>query len=363
MENTDYYAILGVSPAAADEVIRAAFRALVQNAMDDQPRFAALNEAFDTLKDPEKRAAYDAARAGAERTAMPVAGNATMQMPAGTNSPIIGGQGVNPTVLGYLEGAPCPVCKTVGPPDDGFCQECGLMLGATVGKQPAAAKFPMLRDASGRELPLKMGANLVGREGADVMLPDASVSRRHATLIVSEGNRVTLEDLGSTNGTRAVGNPIVAGQKVTLIDGAALKFGSVALTISIPEGGGARLALPARPADKTAMPVAAIAAASTAGSAKLVAPDGRTHALAGASTVFGRKATSDVILTGDAFVSGTHARIVREGGAYKVVDLGSTNGTKVNGQRLAPETPVALADGDAVQFGQTAFTFRMAPIP
>ena len=232
------------------------------------------------------------------------------------------------------------------------------MLGASVGRQPDAAKLPSLRDSSGRELPLKMGANLVGREGADVMLPDASVSRKHATLTVSEGNRVTLEDLGSTNGTRAAGNPIVSGQKVTLIDGAALKFGSVAVTISIPEGGGARLALAAGPTDKTKIPVMAIASAKTASSAKLVAPDGKTHALNLASTVFGRKATCDVILTGDAFVSGTHAKIVKEGGAYKVVDLGSTNGTRVNGQRLTPETPVALADGDAVQFGQTSFTFR-----
>lgn len=288
-------------------------------------------------------------------------GSATVM---GGASPVIGGQGGN-TAIGYLEGAPCPVCKTVGPPDDGFCQECGLMLGATVGKQPAAAKLPLLRDSSGREFPLKLGANLVGREGADVMLPDASVSRRHASLTVAEGNLVTLEDLGSTNGTKAAGNPIVSGQKVTLIDGATLKFGSVSLTISIPDGG-ARLALPARPIDKTAMPaapVAAIAGSRSASSAKLVAPDGKTHALAGATTVFGRKATSDVILTGDAFVSGTHARIVREGSSYRIVDLGSTNGTKVNGQRLAPETPVALADGDAVQFGQSAFTFRMAPIP
>ena len=235
------------------------------------------------------------------------------------------------------------------------------MLGASVGKQPAAAKLPVLRDAGGREFPLKLGANLVGREGADVMLPDASVSRRQATLTVSEGNRVTLEDLGSTNGTRAAGNPIASGQKVTLIDGATLKFGSVTVTISIPEGGGARLALPARPAEKTAMPtapVAAIAGSNSASVAKLVAPDGRTHALTSSSTVFGRKATSDVILTGDAFVSGTHAKILREGSAYKIVDLGSTNGTKVNGQRLAPDAPVALADGDAVQFGQSAFTFR-----
>jgi DNA-binding winged helix-turn-helix (wHTH) protein len=53
----------------------------------------------------------------------------------------------------------------------------------------------------GKWFPLVFGSNLVGRSsGCDVVLPHISVSRRHATIVFSaEG--VTIEDLGSTNGT------------------------------------------------------------------------------------------------------------------------------------------------------------------
>lgn len=355
----DYYELLGVTPTASEAVIRAAFRALVQDAMDDQPRFAALTEAFEVLKDPERRAAYDAERSSAapapEATAM---GNATVQMSAtqmGASTPTSAAS----TPIGFLPGAPCPVCKTVAPPDDGFCQECGLMLGATVGAQPKGAVLPKLIDSSGREFPLKVGANIVGREGSDVMLPDKTVSRRHATLTVTEGNIVTLEDHGSTNGTKAAGNPLLPGQSVGLIDGATVRFGSIELTIQIPlVPGAARLSIGAKPVDKTRMPVAALASGASQPAARLVTNEGKEYTLKSTSTVFGRKPASDVVLTGDAFISGTHAKVVYENGGYKVIDLGSTNGTKVNGQKLTPNVPVALADGDAVQLGQTNFLFR-----
>jgi pSer/pThr/pTyr-binding forkhead associated (FHA) protein len=338
---TDYYELLGVTPTASDAVIRAAFRALVQDAMDDQPRFAALTEAFETLKDPERRAAYDATR----RSGTTAMGSAPAPEAAGP--------------VGFLPGAPCPVCKTVQPPDDGFCQECGLMLGATVGAQPTSVPLPKLIDTAGREFPLKRGVNTIGREGADVCLPDKTVSRRHATLTVDEGNFVTLEDSGSTNGTKAAGNPLLPGQPATLTDGATVRFGSVSLTVHIPVvSGSARLAIGSKPVDKTKMPVGALPSGSARPAAKLIDQSGKEHVLKSASTVFGRKPGSDVVLTGDAFVSGTHAKVVYEAGAYKLVDLGSTNGTKVNGQKLSPNVPVALADGDAVQLGQTHFTFR-----
>ncbi|MGC4043696.1 MAG: FHA domain-containing protein [Armatimonas sp.] len=356
----DYYELLGVTPSASEAVIRAAFRALVQDAMDDQPRFAALTEAFEVLKDPERRAAYDAERAAAppaaEATAM---GNATVQMSATQMGNAAPTAAAASAPVGFLPGAPCPVCKTVAPPDDGFCQECGLMLGATIGAQPKGGLLPKLIDTTGREFPLKKGANIVGREGSDVMLPDKTVSRRHATITVAEGNVVTIEDHGSTNGTKAAGNPMIAGQSVGLIDGASVRFGSVDLTIHIPlVPGAARLSIGAKPVDKTRMPVAALASGASQPAARLVTNEGKEYTLKSTSTVFGRKPASDVVLTGDAFISGTHAKVVYENGSYKVIDLGSTNGTKVNGQKLTPNVPVALADGDAVQLGQTNFLFR-----
>ena len=52
----------------------------------------------------------------------------------------------------------------------------------------------------------------------------------------------------------------------------------------------------------------------------------------------------------DAEISRKHARLTFQGGKYVLEDLGSTNGTFVNGQRLAG--PVVLKSGDVVSLGE-----------
>jgi DNA-binding response OmpR family regulator len=68
--------------------------------------------------------------------------------------------------------------------------------------------------------------------------------------------------------------------------------------------------------------------------------------LAKPETTIGRWEDNDIVVD-DRWVSRTHARIRREGDQYVVVDLGSKNGTFVNGQRIVG--PVALSDGDEIQ--------------
>jgi pSer/pThr/pTyr-binding forkhead associated (FHA) protein len=60
----------------------------------------------------------------------------------------------------------------------------------------------------------------------------------------------------------------------------------------------------------------------------------------------------------DLGVSRHQARIQRENGTYSIIDVGSTNGTFVNGKALAYNTPVELHDGDALAFG--AFTVSVS---
>ncbi len=55
-------------------------------------------------------------------------------------------------------------------------------------------------------------------------------------------------------------------------------------------------------------------------------------------------------------VSRRHARIERRGDAWVVVDLGSTNFTRVNGSRVLRECE--LADGDRLSFGRAVCVFR-----
>jgi FHA domain len=69
-----------------------------------------------------------------------------------------------------------------------------------------------------------------------------------------------------------------------------------------------------------------------------------------ANTVVGRGAECDLRLD-DTFVSQEHARIFAKDGSWYVEDLGSTNGTFVNEQRLA--APAMLTTGDRVRVGTT----------
>jgi hypothetical protein len=72
-------------------------------------------------------------------------------------------------------------------------------------------------------------------------------------------------------------------------------------------------------------------------------------------TVIGRSSECDVPLTSDPNVSRRHAEVRRIGDGYSLVDLGSTNGTEVNGQRIQ-ET--ALMNGDVIGVGTTSITFE-----
>lgn len=76
---------------------------------------------------------------------------------------------------------------------------------------------------------------------------------------------------------------------------------------------------------------------------------GVTFPLEGEQLTIGRDATNGVAIN-DAEVSRKHARLMFQGGKYVLEDLGSTNGTFVNGQRLAG--PVVLKPGDVVSLGE-----------
>jgi hypothetical protein len=65
--------------------------------------------------------------------------------------------------------------------------------------------------------------------------------------------------------------------------------------------------------------------------------------------VIGRSPDADLVIADD-FVSSTHAKIVPSGDGFLLEDLGSTNGTLVNGQ---PATrPLAVSAGDVIELGK-----------
>ncbi len=69
----------------------------------------------------------------------------------------------------------------------------------------------------------------------------------------------------------------------------------------------------------------------------------------------GRSAEADIIID-DPYASDFHARVSAQDGQTRVEDLGSTNGTYVNGRRIT--APTGIAKGDTVQIGKTMLEVR-----
>ncbi|MBK8303324.1 MAG: SpoIIE family protein phosphatase [Chloracidobacterium sp.] len=85
-------------------------------------------------------------------------------------------------------------------------------------------------------------------------------------------------------------------------------------------------------------------------------PNGTTEnvPLARLRTTIGRSARSDVCIP-DAFASRLHAEVRQEGDTYWISDLGSANGTKLNGALLS--IPIPLHQGGEIQIGETKIKF------
>lgn len=91
------------------------------------------------------------------------------------------------------------------------------------------------------------------------------------------------------------------------------------------------------------------------GTGCLVMPSGERLPLGAQVITVGRLPACSITIN-DANVSRNHAEIRAKGSSFVVVDLGSTNGTKLNGNRITGEN--ALKDGDVVSFGGTNIRFE-----
>lgn len=82
---------------------------------------------------------------------------------------------------------------------------------------------------------------------------------------------------------------------------------------------------------------------------------GSEHPLNSAPLTAGRSSENDLELANDGFASAQHARFQPRRDGVWVEDVGSTNGTFVNGSRLT--RPRKLAPGDVVRIGETDLRF------
>jgi pSer/pThr/pTyr-binding forkhead associated (FHA) protein len=79
-----------------------------------------------------------------------------------------------------------------------------------------------------------------------------------------------------------------------------------------------------------------------------------THELEGGRTSIGRSGDSNLTID-DASLSGSHAEIVAKDGGFELTDLGSTNGTYIDGTRIES---ITLKDRDHLLFGGIVATFH-----
>ncbi len=226
----------------------------------------------------------------------------------------------------------------------------------------------------------------IGRaEGNDLILVEGGVSRKHARFFVDAGETL-VEDVGSANGTWVDGEKIEgptrlnARSQVVIGDyEIQLKLGSKPLPKASktgarpsrePTAAAGKAVKPGAPRSTRVVPaVRGGAGAGGAGLAKRQAPGraagpqlrgltggvtGRSFPLSGTVTV-GRVAGVDIQIEDDS-VSRRHAELVVKGREVTLRDLGSANGTTVNGAPLSGDA--VLAPGDIVQFGVVEVMFE-----
>ncbi|MEP0815214.1 MAG: FHA domain-containing protein [bacterium] len=294
--------------------------------------------------------------------------------------------------------APCPNCGEAALDADGYCAECGLDLTAPedIGKlEPEAllAGVVLLRLCApgGEPCEFPAGTFTIGRADADFTVADAYVSRKHAEIRVADSG-ISVVDLGSTNGSFVNGERLEKNAPRELAPGDVLKFGQTEIAWEFMGKQSSRLGVESSELEKDkkeALDVAdsadleaGLETPESGQAASQDASDGggrETEAAAAESetipsgwrlvctsremppielpmgaTVLGRKAGKcDVVISGDGYISGAHAKIdVREDGIF-ITDLGSTNGTYVGSEQLPPNAERALAEGESVMLGET----------
>ena len=86
----------------------------------------------------------------------------------------------------------------------------------------------------------------------------------------------------------------------------------------------------------------------------------REYSLEKPTVAIGSHPSNDVVID-DTTVSRRHATITRKPDGLELADLGSTNGTFVNGRQV--RKPITVKSGDEIKFGSARFAFNPASVP
>ncbi len=230
-------------------------------------------------------------------------------------------------------------------------------------------------------VPLIRDEITIGRkEGNTIRLTERNVSRKHAKLVKQNGS-IFIEDLTSYNGIKVNGDriagraPVQEGDRIQIGDyQLALKMdkaaqagvpsaevGNEKTTPFIRDNGAPGGAMDLQPTVQTAIlqaPTAqqiAVATAEAAARLAVVSSNfaGQEFVLEKAAMVIGRTDENDIVINHRS-ISRHHAKIIREGQHFHIVDLQSANGVRVNGEEYGK---VELRKGDHVDLGHVRMRF------
>ncbi|MFA5624592.1 MAG: FHA domain-containing protein [Bradymonadales bacterium] len=206
----------------------------------------------------------------------------------------------------------------------------------------------IIEDAHGRaaeEISFSQGSYTIGRvEGSDIILPSSSVSRTHARISISNG-KCYIDDLGSANGIIVNGVSVKTRQE--LKNGAKVRIGEYTLYLEYKE----------KLSGEQDILRTQIVASNQNGYKLVRVGDkfaGEEFSLSESQNSIGRTEDNYILLS-DPSISRNHAAIHNLGITSRLTDLGSSNGTFVNGKRVKGD--ILLQSGDEIRFGNIRFIF------
>ena len=229
--------------------------------------------------------------------------------------------------------------------------------GQVVSSQPQAFIHFKSGPQAGTSIPITQAQTVIGRSvGSDIQIDDPRVSRTHAEINYSDGN-FTITDAQSSSGTIIDGD---ASSETVLQPGTEIKFGESEAVFmqgqsSVPhnssgsdqnesEGSDPGQTIIATPKTEMVMRYLAM----TDGPSK-----GQSVQLKVGQTSIGRDQGNDIQIS-DASVSREHAVIISSSTDSRIVDLGSSTGTTVNGESVGGGK---VGPGDVMSIGENKMSF------
>jgi len=174
---------------------------------------------------------------------------------------------------------------------------------------PTNSSFPTITNEKKQEL-------LVGRSQlCDIVIDNSSVSKKHLNLVL-RGSKVEVEDLGSTNGTYIDGKKLTPHKTYILHKGEKLIIGNEEITYNINGSVKTKKAI-------------------------LISQNSKIPDIT-KEGILGRSPECDIVKK-----------------HIFITDLGSTNGTYIDGKKLSPNTPIELSLGETLVIGSEEVMFKL----